>query len=124
MVDLELEQQARLAAVDGARRSAGDNLGQADAAGVPAVGELHADRVFAGVQEIGDVVRLVLDVLVVVGPLGGELMVADASAVDVQLVEAEGGDVDDGALSRVLILDHKRFAQQRRGERVQTGAPM
>ena len=54
----------------------------ADLAGVPAVAELGAEGVVAAADQVGDVVGLVLDALVVVGPARGEQLVADLLAVE------------------------------------------
>ena len=75
------------------RGFADERLRQADAAGVPSVAEQRRDDVVAGVEQCGDVVRLILRARVVVGELGREHVVADALAVDVKLVHAQSGSI-------------------------------
>src|SRR5439155_6955837 len=62
-----------------------------------------------------DVVRLVLETLVVAGPAGGEHRVAHAPAVDLQLVQSVAGDVDTRRAHR--LAECELAAEQRRGLR-------
>lgn len=66
---------------------------EADEAAPPAVGEGRAEHVLPVADEVGDVVSLVLDTVVVVGPAGSELGVADPFAVEPHLVQAARADV-------------------------------
>ena len=79
-------------AVDVAR-FADERLRQADAAGVPPVAEQRRDDVVAGVEQRGDIVRLVLRARMVVGELGREHVVADTLAVDANFVHAQSGSI-------------------------------
>ncbi len=63
---------------------------------VPPRRQLHAEGVGPGVEQLGDVVRLVLDPLGVVRPAGGEAVRPDPLAVEVGLVQAEGRGVEPG----------------------------
>ena len=85
----------------------------ADLAAPPAVGQLGAERVGAGAHLVGDVVGLVLDAGVVVGPAGCEVLVADLLAVEVQLVDAAGRRVDAGAGEGLALGGVEVGAQQR-----------
>jgi hypothetical protein len=71
-------------------------LTPADVAAIPAVAEEGAGGVGARAEEDRDIVGLVLHALLVLGPAGGEDIVADAVAVEMKLIEAEGGGVEAG----------------------------
>ena len=67
----------------------------AHAAGVPTGAEDAADGVRAvGFDQFGHVIGVVVDSLVVVGPVGSEIVVADGAAVDVQAVHAQGAAIN------------------------------
>jgi len=87
--DFELEYKA---AVDAPDSGAGN---EADVANVPAVAEYSPDNVFAMFKEIGDIVSLVLDSVVVVSPFGCEDVIADAISIKVEDIFAEGGGVEE-----------------------------
>ena len=59
----------------------------ADLAAVPAVGEQRVQGVVALAEEVGDVVGLDLGVVLVLGEAGSQLLVADAYAVQLGLVD-------------------------------------
>src|SRR6185369_1727944 len=82
---------------------------------VPAAAQHGADDVLPLLQEWRDVVRLVLEPLVVTGPARGEQLVADALAVQMKLVEASAGDV--GSRTHDVAGQHELAAQIRRGRR-------
>ena len=69
---------------------------EAEVAAIPAVGEEGFEGVVAGAELRGDIVGEVFEAVAVVGPAGGEVVVADARAVDVRFEEAAGGDVEAG----------------------------
>ena len=52
-------------------------------------------------EQRGHIVDLVADPLAVVGPIGGQHVIADALAVDVDFVEAQGGDIEPGRGNRL-----------------------
>ncbi len=106
VLDPQLAQQREAVPVDGPLVLPGEE------AAVPAVAEHRADRVLARAQVARDVVRLVLEAVVVARPAGGEELVAHALPVDLQLVEAEAGDV--GAGGAHLPLHREGPAQHRR----------
>ena len=89
--DLQLGEQGGALAVDVAPPAA-----EADPAPVPAVCQPGAERVVAGVQQVGDVEGLVAQPVVVAAPTGGQHVVADPGAVEFDLVEAVGGGVEAG----------------------------
>jgi hypothetical protein len=68
-----------------------------DVTGIPAVCYPGIKGISTGFQEGGDVVSVVIGALVVIGPARGEIGVADTLAIEVKLVDAEGGGVDGGA---------------------------
>jgi hypothetical protein len=53
--------------------------------GIPPVAEDHPDDVFPGKQEIRDIVTLVVNADVIVGPSGCENILANPLAVDLTL---------------------------------------
>ena len=53
-----------------------------------------------GLDQVGHVVGVVVDPLVVVGPVGREIVVADRLAVDVEAVDAQGAGVERGPANR------------------------
>ncbi len=69
----------------------------ADMAAVPAVAEDGAGGVGPRAHQAGHVVSLILHPLGVVGPAGGEDVVADAPAVEVEFIEAERRGIEAGA---------------------------
>ena len=79
-------------------------LRQADAARVPAIAEHRADGVRAFAHERRHVIRLILCARGIVGEFRRKQVIADALAIDVQLIHAERRCVDDGSLR----LDRKR----------------
>ena len=78
---------------------------EAQIAGVPAVAENRADGVLAGLEELRHVVGLIVDPLAEIGPARRQFILADAPAVEVQLVAAQGRDVDLGMLDRLRDLE-------------------
>ena len=110
--DLDLQQQRQPVAVDVAPI---DAPGQVPA--VPAVAELDPDGVVARLQEGRDVVRLVLQALVVARPPGREELVAHPAAVQVHLVEAVARHVGprprDGAVQLELPAQHRHRTRLR-----------
>ena len=75
-------------------------------AAIPSISERDADRIRPSAKQVGDVVGLVLEPLVVARPTWREHLVADAAAVDLHLVQAEARHVcargRDGAVEREL----------------------
>src|SRR5207244_6949733 len=88
IADFELSAQAKPPAVEIALAE------EPELSAIPAVAQHRADRIVARSQERGDVIRLVLQPAAVRGPAGREELVADALAVQIDLVEAEAGDVE------------------------------
>ena len=84
--DFELEQLPGLLAVELA-------ASPFDVAAIPAVTEDAANRVLAIVEEVADVEDLIAHPVGVIGPAGGEFLVADTDAVDLGLVYAQSGDI-------------------------------
>ena len=74
----------------------------ADGAAVPAVAEDGAERILALSQKRGDIVGLVLDALLIIGPAGGEDFISDASAIDLAFVETERGDDELGGADGLI----------------------
>ena len=64
----------------------------AEDAAVPAVAEHDVDRVFAGAEQVGDVVVQEIDPLAIVGPAGSEHVFADALAIDPGVENPSRGD--------------------------------
>ena len=87
-----------------------------EVAAVPAVAQRGADRVVARAQERRHVVRLVLEPLAVARPARGEALVADAAAVDLELVEPVARHV--GPRGAELPAHREGPAQHRRGLRL------
>ncbi len=69
----------------------------AEAAAVPAVAEQGAERVLAGLQQVGDVPRAEHDPLLVGRPTGSEVLVGRAASVDAQLADAPERGAQAGA---------------------------
>ena len=97
--DSDLHQKAETLAVD----IPASFPGQVPA--VPAVAELHSDRVGSGLQERRDVVGLVLEALVVARPSRREELIADAPTVQVHLVEAVARHIGSGLRDRARELE-------------------
>ncbi len=68
---------------------------------VPAVAEHHTDGIGAGLQQLGYVVGYVEDAFYVFAGGGVEYMIADALAVEIELVPAQARDVEAGAADRL-----------------------
>jgi hypothetical protein len=81
--------------------------------GEPAGSDLGADGVGAIAQHVRHVEGLVADALAIVGPAGGEEHVADATAVDGHLIDAEGGDIEAGIGDGGV--EGERAAEEREG---------
>ena len=77
---------------------------------VPAVAEHDAGGVGAGLKQFGHVVGRVEDALHVFAGGGVEHMVADAPAVEIELVPPDAGDMEAGAADRTGKVE--LFAQQ------------
>ena len=90
MVDLQSGQEGEVGAV-------AEGADPPDVTRVPTIPEHGSDRVGAGVDELGDVVGLVRQALVVVGPAGRQFVPAHPPAVDAGLVDAEGRRVQPSA---------------------------
>ena len=90
-LDLELGQERQRVAVAG-----GGAPVETQPTAEPAVGQPAADRVGARHDQVGDVVGVVAQALRVRRPAGAEHVVADTSAVDLELVDATGRDVEPG----------------------------
>ncbi len=104
-LDFELGQQPRpVAIVKPIRGAVVPTAGQHAADGVPAVRP----------DQVGHVVGLVVDPLLVVGPAGREVVVAHRLAVDPETVEAQRTAVDRGPADRAWNV--KLLAQQRAGQ--------
>lgn len=88
-----------------------DHLGQESVAGainiplvteerqatvVPPRAQPRANRVVPRLQEVPDIVGLICETVFVSGPTGSQDLIADASAVDLELVYTVGCDVDTG----------------------------
>src|SRR5690606_38507518 len=85
-----------------------------DVTAVPAVAEQCAEAVVARPQVAGNVIGLVLHAPGIAGPAGAEDIVADALAVDLGLVEPQGGDVEARAGDR--LVEAKDSAQEWHGD--------
>ena len=106
ILDLELGEQGKLAAIEVALAK------ESEIASVPAIAENRADDVCAPPQQRGDVVGLVLDSAAVRRPARCEELVTDALAVEIDLIEAQAGDVE--ARRAHGVADAKRAPQERR----------
>jgi hypothetical protein len=95
IADLELSAQAKPPAVEIALAE------EAEMSPVPPIAEHRTDGVGAGPEQRRDVVGLVLQPAAVRCPAGCEELVADALSVEIDLVEAEGGDVETGGAHAV-----------------------
>ena len=73
-----------------------DDAVKTKAAFRPAVAQNGADDVFAGVNEVGHVVSLVLNPAVVGGATGGKILIVRLFAVQIELVDAETREVCAG----------------------------
>src|SRR5690606_10313206 len=69
---------------------------EAEPAAIPAVGEERAEGVFTGAKMCGDVVGEIFEAVAVIGPAGGEVVGANALAVEVRFKDAARGDVEAG----------------------------
>src|SRR2546428_3230532 len=107
IADFELSAQAKPPAVEIALAE------EPELSAIPPIAQHCADRIVARSHERGDVIRLVLQPPAVRGPAGREQLVADALAVEIDLVEAEAGDVETRGTH--AIGDAKGAPQQRRG---------
>ena len=67
---------------------------KAHVAAIAAVAQQGGQGVLAGPQQTAHVVDLVADALVIIGPVGGHHVVADAAAVDPQLIEPQRGGIE------------------------------
>ena len=68
---------------------------------VPSASEHGAEAVRAGLEHVADVVGVVHDAVAVVGPSGVEPVIADAAAVNVELVYSAGGHIESRGLHRL-----------------------
>ena len=73
----------------------------ADMAAVPAVAQEGGQGVVALLEQRGHVVDLVADPLAIIGPVGGKHVVADALAVDAQLVKPQRRCIQPGRSHRL-----------------------
>ena len=92
-----------------------DDAVKTKAAFRPAVAQNGADDVFAGVNEVGHVVGLVLNPAVVGGATGGKVLIVRLFAVQIELVDAETREVCAGREN--FADDLKRAAHVRGGVR-------
>ena len=79
----------------------------------PAVPKERAEGIGARLEQAGDVVSLILNALFVACPAGGQLPLADALTVEVQLIEAETSGVKTGCGN--FAIEREFRAQQGRG---------
>jgi hypothetical protein len=82
---------------------------EADVTGIPAVRDPSVKGVWAGLEEAGDVVGVIVSALTVIGPTGCEIGVADALAVEVKFVDAESCGVDGGAADGFSVENSLRY---------------
>ena len=87
----KLHEQSRVAAV------VFPLTGERQIAGVPAVAKHGADGVLAALEELRHVVGLIIDSLAILAPARCQFILAHALAVQVQLIAAQGRDVQVGA---------------------------
>jgi hypothetical protein len=86
--DLQLHDGAGPVTVDVA------SAGKAEIPAEPAIGEVDADRVRTLGKQVGDVVRVVAQPVVVAGPAGRQDGVAHDRTVELRLVDPVGGGVE------------------------------
>lgn len=111
--DLELREQRDVRSVDVPHPAV-----ESDVTAVPAVGQPGADHVLAAAQRRRHIVRLIAEAVAVARPPGGEHVVTDAFAVDLELVDAVGGRVDprsDDAIGQGAFCDHRTHQVGRAG---------
>ncbi len=72
-----------------------------DVANAPTIAENGAEGVRPRTEEAGYIIYLVLDVLEIMGPTGGEEVVADFGSVQASLVQADGGGIQAGRGNRL-----------------------
>ena len=89
--------------------------GEADVAGVPPVAQDGAQGIGSFLQQVGDVVSLILNALLVVGPTRRQMSVSNPPAVDLQLVDASRRGVQSGATDGLPQLDLPPQEGRRRG---------
>ena len=70
----------------------------ADIASEPAVAQNRADSIGTFFEQVGDVIGCVVDALFIVRPAGHEDVVANALAVEAELINPLGGGVNDRSL--------------------------
>ncbi len=69
---------------------------EAEVPAIPAIAERHRDRVRARPNERRDIVRVVLQALVVAGPTWSEQVISHALTIQLDEVETEAGDIESG----------------------------
>src|ERR1035437_1348191 len=78
--------------------------------GIPPVSQESADRVVPLVEAGGNVIRLIDDLLAVIGPAGSQNLIANRLAVQAKLIAAERCGVEPGGAD--LLRNKKGIAQQ------------
>src|SRR5208337_4521003 len=90
ILEVQLTLEARVLAVMVAL------LAEADVAAVPAIRQYRAQGVVPRMNPVGHIIGAVVDPSGVVGPAGVEIIVADALAVEVKVMNSQRGGVDRG----------------------------
>ena len=90
ILEVQLTLEARVLAVMVAL------LAEADVAAVPAIRQDRAQGVVPRMNPVGHIIGAVVDPSGVVGPAGVEIIVADALAVEVKVMNSQRGGVDRG----------------------------
>src|SRR6185437_15456973 len=91
------------------------HAGVAEVSAVPAIAEGCADDVFALGEQRSDVIGAVVDALVVIGPAGDEMIVAEAFAVEMGIADAKSRDIHGGG--SYGLIDVEARAQKFRGRK-------
>jgi len=94
----------------------GAAVAAAHAAAPPGVAHHGGHGIGALFQQFGDVVRLIMDPVGIVGPARRQPIISDSFAVDVQHIAAETGDIDARLIK--VALDVELFARQNRAQRL------
>jgi len=101
VLEVELTFEPRVLAVMVAQ------LAVADVAAVPAIGQDRAQSVIPSMKPVGHIIGAVIDPPGVVSPAGVEIFVADALAVEVEVINSQRGGVDRGLLHELSHLEGK-----------------
>ena len=90
---------------------------EADVAAVPAIGQDRAQGVVPRMNPVRSHQGPVVDPSGVVGPAGVEIIVADALAVEVEVIKPQRGGVDCGLLDGLFSPETQREGRTARAER-------